>query len=601
MLIRRRHFLAVAGLGVLGSNPAARTIFRAQAGHPKSTFVSWGYISRPDFCAEKMSILQRSGLAATAFGAGILLCSSGAWGQVGLTNAIPPTVTRDMGDVGGKFYGRTPDPRKTRRYFIAAEPQLWDYAPEGRDVMCGKPFPPPVAAKRQGGKVRYVQYTDESFAARVIENPRLGILGPVLRGVVGEYVAVTFLNRTARPLSMHPHGLKYDKDSEGAYYQPKPGLGAAVAEGAKFTYVWHLDESSGPMSGEPSSKGWLYHSHVNGDEEVNLGLVGFIIVTDPQRARPDGTPIDVEREEAALFMIFDESGLGDAEREAAEYGNLPGAGLPRKTWAQAQELTKQGERHAINGYIFGNAPGLEMIEGERVRWYVFGLGSEDDFHAAHWHGLRVVEEGRRRTDVVELLPATMKVADMVADNPGTWLLHCHVAEHMMEGMFARVVVHNKGVAPSAAAGPAYFGLTPGQQSLQIKRAGAVLDLAPNAAEPCALSLEGTVSVFHAYSVFTQPIQFGLGGKTVTFKPDRRGGATVADGSWRVKNASQYGVVYGGLMEFEVTLNGPAWLDELKKLGLMKGAAPAANLPVSIQLQVGEAHHAATAVLIPRLK
>ena len=24
---------------------------------------------------------------------------------------------------------------------------------------------------------------------------------------------------------------------------------------------------------------------------------------------------------------------------------------------------------------------------------------------------------------------------MVADNPGTWLLHCHVADHMMAGMY----------------------------------------------------------------------------------------------------------------------------------------------------------------------
>jgi FtsP/CotA-like multicopper oxidase with cupredoxin domain len=86
-------------------------------------------------------------------------------------------------------------------------------------------------------------------------------------------------------------------------------------------------------------------------------------------------------------------------------------------------------------------PGLDMNEGERVRWYLFGLGSENDLHTAHWHGLRVLEEGRRRTDVVELLPASMKVADMEADNPGQWLLHCHVAEHMANGMFARVTVY----------------------------------------------------------------------------------------------------------------------------------------------------------------
>src|SRR4051812_5288657 len=105
-------------------------------------------------------------------------------------------------------------------------------------------------------------------------------MGPVLRGQVGDYLVVTFYNRTARPLSMHPHGVKYDKDSEGSYYEPKPGLGGAVGNGAKFTYVWHLDEKSGALSGEPSSKAWLYHSHATGDAEVQRGLMGCIIVTD---------------------------------------------------------------------------------------------------------------------------------------------------------------------------------------------------------------------------------------------------------------------------------------------------------------------------------
>ena len=100
-----------------------------------------------------------------------------------------------------------------------------------------------------------------------------------------------------------------------------------------------------------------------------------------------------------------------------------------------------------------------MNQGERVRWYLFGLGSEEDLHTAHWHGARVIEDGRRRTDVVELMPASMKVADMVADNPGQWLFHCHVSDHMAEGMFARFVIHPKS-APNAsrALKDAFFGM-----------------------------------------------------------------------------------------------------------------------------------------------
>jgi FtsP/CotA-like multicopper oxidase with cupredoxin domain len=29
---------------------------------------------------------------------------------------------------------------------------------------------------------------------------------------------------------------------------------------------------------------------------------------------------------------------------------------------------------------------------------------------------------------------------MVADNPGTWLLHCHVGDHMDAGMFTTFTV-----------------------------------------------------------------------------------------------------------------------------------------------------------------
>jgi len=82
-------------------------------------------------------------------------------------------------------------------------------------------------------------------------------------------------------------------------------------------------------------------------------------------------------------------------------------------------------------------------------------------HTPHWHGLRVVEDGRRRTDVVELLPASMKIADMVADDPGAWLFHCHVEEHMAGGMFARVTVYPKD-QPGVSHAPekAFFGLQP---------------------------------------------------------------------------------------------------------------------------------------------
>jgi manganese oxidase len=500
----------------------------------------------------------------------------------------------------GLFFGQAPDPAKSKHYYIAAEPAMWDYAPSGRDELCGSVLPPSYERERQVGKMRYFQYTDATFSTKVVETPSLGILGPVLRGVVGEYLVVTFLNRTSQPLSMHPHGVKYDKDSEGANYGPARGKGASVASGKEFTYVWQLDESSGPRADEPSSKGWLYHSHVAGDEEINQGLIGIIIVTDPKRARADGTPADIDRELAALFLIFDESGLGAEAKEAYEYVNN-GSGIPVKSWAEIQETLEIGSRTGINGRTFGNLAGLEMNEGERVRWYVFGLGSQQDFHTAHWHGQRVLEDGRRRTDVVELMPGSMKVADMLADNPGEWLFHCHVADHMREGMFARMTVFPRdaiGVDRSpehAFLGMATSGASP---SLVVKRA----EVAGGASRPVEIEISMTVS--EAFSVFKQMLKVQLGDTSVAFAPDRSGVAKVsgpAGGTLRIVNAGGQGVVYGSLMNVVFTLDGNAWEQELKNQGWSPTDTDIHSRSIPLVITLGEARHMVSLRLVSAAK
>jgi hypothetical protein len=79
---------------------------------------------------------------------------------------------------------------------------------------------------------------------------------------------------------------------------------------------------------------------------------------------------------------------------------------------------------------------LRMHQGERVRWYLFANPNEQerwDIHTAHWHGQTVV-------DMAMLNPMTSVVADMVPDNPGICLLHCHMPGHASAGMRARFQV-----------------------------------------------------------------------------------------------------------------------------------------------------------------
>ncbi len=45
-----------------------------------------------------------------------------------------------------------------------------------------------------------------------------------------------------------------------------------------------------------------------------------------------------------------------------------------------------------------------------------------------------------RTDMSMLTPMMSMVADMVPDNPGIWLFHCHMPGHFGGGMYTRFEV-----------------------------------------------------------------------------------------------------------------------------------------------------------------
>jgi len=319
------------------------------------------------------------------------------------------------------FLAVRPSSAVTRHYYIAAEDVTWDYAPSGRDLLAGRPIPQPWGLRTRWAKTRYIEYTDSTFSVRKPQPEWLGILGPIIRAEVGDRIEVVFLNRTKTMHSIHPHGLRYDKDNEGAFYLPW-GAGARVGPGGCFTYHWYADGGSGPRPGQLSSVVWWYHGHTDEPREANAGLMGPIIITAKGKARPDGSPKDVDREFVAAFMIFDEL-----------------QGRP------------EGQFYAINGYIFGNLPGFVMTQGEKIRWYVMGMGSEKDVHSPHWHG-KTVTDGQRNLDVVQLMSGSAEAVDMMADNPGTWLFHCHVSDHMEAGMMASFTIYK----PSTRACPLHF-------------------------------------------------------------------------------------------------------------------------------------------------
>lgn len=70
-----------------------------------------------------------------------------------------------------------------------------------------------------------------------------------------------------------------------------------------------------------------------------------------------------------------------------------------------------------------------------MRWYVGSVGGVDALHTAHWHGIVLNNKGHH-VDQVVVQGGALHVMDAYTDNPGTWLFHCHLADHMDGGMMA---------------------------------------------------------------------------------------------------------------------------------------------------------------------
>jgi FtsP/CotA-like multicopper oxidase with cupredoxin domain len=342
---------------------------------------------------------------------------------------------------------------RTRTYYIAADEVDWDYVPGGRDAIADRAFAesafvrngPPRVVSTTYKKVLYREYSDSTFQTlqpRPPEWAHLGFLGPLIRGVVGDTLRIVFRNNGHRAYSVHPHGVFYGKDSEGAPYGDGTSgadkLDDGVPPGGTHVYIWQVRDRAGPGPGDGSSVMWMYHSHTDETRDVNTGLLGVMLITARGMARPDGSPTDVDREIVASFDQVHEEDSWLADQ------NLPLTALqagPIPNPSQRQSFYPWFVMFTINGFVHGSMPlsALTLHVGQRVRWYIMSSTNDFDFHTPHWHG-NTLTIGHMRTDVAFLGPMQMMVGDMVPDDPGTWLFHCHVTFHNAAGMAVRYAV-----------------------------------------------------------------------------------------------------------------------------------------------------------------
>ncbi|XP_065756674.1 hephaestin isoform X8 [Phocoena phocoena] len=347
----------------------------------------------------------------------------------------------------------------TRVYYLGIQDVQWNYAPKGRNVITNQPLDSDTVASnflksdknRIGSsykKTIYKEYRDGSYMDEMVQPAWLGFLGPVLKAEVGDIILIHLKNFATRPYTIHPHGVFYEKDSEGSLY-PDGSSGwlkadDSVPPGGSHIYNWTIPEGHAPTDADPACLTWIYHSHVDAPRDIATGLIGPLITC--KRGTLDGNfppqRQDVDNDFFLLFSVIDENLSWHINENIATYCSDPASvDIEDETFQESNRM------HAINGFVFGNLPDLSMCAQKRVAWHLFGMGNEVDVHTAFFHGQMLTIRGHR-TDVAHIFPATFVTAEMVPREPGTWLISCQVNSHLQDGMQALYKIKSCSMAPS---------------------------------------------------------------------------------------------------------------------------------------------------------
>jgi manganese oxidase len=212
--------------------------------------------------------------------------------------------------------------------------------------------------------------------------------GPTIEAERGDRVRIVLQNDLPEPTTIHFHGMTVPAEMDGV-----PAISQdAVLPGQTFTYEFTVRNTGTNM----------YHSHFNAQKQVPMGLLGALIVRDPQDPKVN----------ADYPMVLNGGPLG----------------------------------YTLNGKGFPATEPLVVARGETVRIRYMNEGLQ--IHPMHLHGLtqRVIAvdghllDRPYQADTVMVAPGQRIDVLVLATQPGAWAWHCHVLNHAEseQGMFGMV-------------------------------------------------------------------------------------------------------------------------------------------------------------------
>lgn len=224
--------------------------------------------------------------------------------------------------------------------------------------------------------------------------------GPLIRVTAGDEVRFNVTNQLPEPTSVHWHGLVLPNEMDGAAGVTQP----PIEPGETFTYEFTVPDAPGT---------YFYHTHFEGDRQQPLGLYGAFIIDAADE--PD--------------VMYDHEYLV----QLGEWRVVDGETYP------AMELDGMLPNYfTINGKAFPETDTIRLKVGETL--LVRFIGTGQFIHPMHIHGgpfTIVATDGNPVPQTAQIKKDTVLVGpgeryDVLwsANEPGQWLMHCHINHHI---------------------------------------------------------------------------------------------------------------------------------------------------------------------------
>uniref|UniRef100_A0A672VA33 Coagulation factor VIII n=1 Tax=Strigops habroptila TaxID=2489341 RepID=A0A672VA33_STRHB len=288
------------------------------------------------------------------------------------------------------------DKPMTWTHYIAAEEMDWDYAPvKNMTSLFLEAGPQRIGSRYK--KVMFVEYEDATFKKRKVSDQLdKGILGPVIKGEVGDQFKVRLLSTERKN---HPGvcQLAYSPHSKGS-----PCL--------SFTYSWNVTTEDGPTQADPRCLTRFYYSSIDPVRDTASGLIGPLLICFKKSMDQRGNQVDGTR--FVLFSVFDENRSWYLEENIRRFCTDAA-----HVDIQDPQFYASNVMHSesINGFVFDNLE-LKLCLHEVVYWYVLSVGAQTDFLSIFFSG-NTFKRNMVFEDVLTLFPFSGETVFMSLEKP----------------------------------------------------------------------------------------------------------------------------------------------------------------------------------------